>query len=46
MKALVAFIADDEFYIVVVIVFLADLAGHVLESFVPLLCRDVGRFQS
>lgn len=46
MEALVALVADDQLYIVIVEVFLANLAGHVLEAFVPLFGSDVGGSES
>ena len=42
VEALVALVADDQLYIVIVEVFLADLAGHVFETLVPLFGSDVG----
>lgn len=41
MEAFVALITDDELDIVIIEVFLADFAGHILQSFVPLLRSDV-----
>ena len=46
MEPFVAVVADYQLYIVVVVVFVADLAGHVLESFVPLLSGNVGGSES
>lgn len=46
MKAFVALVADDELDIVIIEVLLADLAGHILQSFVPLFRCDIGGAQA
>lgn len=42
METSVAVVAYYQLHIVIVIILVADLAGHVLETFVPLLGADVG----
>lgn len=46
MEALVALIADDQLDIVIIKVFLADLACHILKAFVPFLSSDVSGSQT
>lgn len=42
VEAPVAVVADDQLYVIIVIVFVANLAGHVFQTLVPLLGTDVG----
>lgn len=42
----VAIVTNNQLYIIIVVVFVADFAGHVLKAFIPFFSADIRRSEA